>query len=197
MDRATYERNFGRFRPSNLSIYLDRGADATSVSERLVQKTADRFLLVFTTNRSLRAEIMRIFDATFRITYALEIIAIVAAGLGVVSTLITLILERRREISILRFIGAARSQIRRMIITEAIVIAAVSQAIGTATGLLLSFVLVYVINVQSFGWTIQFSIPYRFLAESTGLIVIIAAIAGLYPAMRAANLNAARLVREE
>ena len=56
---------------------------------------------------------LRIFDSTFAITYALELIAIVVAMLGVAGTLLTLVLERRRELSMLRLIGADRRQVQR------------------------------------------------------------------------------------
>jgi putative ABC transport system permease protein len=152
---------------------------------------------LFTTNRVIRREVMRIFDSTFAITYALEAIAIVVAGLGVISTLITLILERRGEISVLGFLGATRRQIRRMVVIESLLIGGVSQAIGIIIGWMLSLVLIYVINVQSFGWTIQFHLPLGFIAQSTLLILLVTALAGLYPAAQAARVEAVRFAREE
>ena len=103
-------------------------------------------------------------------------IAIAVAGLGVISTLITLILERRGEIAVLGFLGATRHQIRRMVVIEALLIGGVSQVIGVMIGVLLSLVLVFVINVQSFGWTIQFHFPLGFILQSTGLILLVTAI---------------------
>ena len=140
---------------------------------------------------------MRIFDSTFAITRALELIAITVAGLGVISTLIALILERRREIAVLGFLGATRAQIRRMIVIEALMIAAVAQAIGIGVGAMLSLILIYVINVQSFGWTIQFHFPLAFLVESSLLILAASALAALYPAARAAKIKAVQFAREE
>jgi putative ABC transport system permease protein len=140
------------------------------------------------TNRALRAEILRIFDSTFAITYALEIIAVLVAMLGVAATLFTLVLERQREFTMLRLVGALRSQVRRAVMIEAALIGAVSQAIGLVVGLALSLILVYVINVQSFGWTIQFRVPIAFLAQISIAVVIATALAGLYPARRAARL---------
>jgi putative ABC transport system permease protein len=153
-------------------------------------------VLIFT-NASIRAEVLRIFDSTFAITYALEVIAILVAILGVATTLLALILERRREIVMLRLIGAGRRQVRKMVLIEAGLMGAVSQTIGLAVGLLLSLVLIYVINVQSFGWTIQFHLPVGFLLQSSLLILIATALAGLYPARRAAQLHAASQIGEE
>ncbi|HEY7543236.1 MAG TPA: FtsX-like permease family protein, partial [Blastocatellia bacterium] len=196
MDRTTFERYFTRFDPSGISIYLKEGADAEATSDELARATA-RYQLLFTTNASVRGEVVRIFDNSFSITRALELIAITVAALGVISTLIALILERRAEIAVLRFIGATRAQIRRMVVIESVLIGMVSQAIGVVIGLLTSLVLIYVINVQSFGWTIQFHFPVRFLIESTALMIVVTAIAALYPASQAVKVEAVRFAREE
>ena len=140
------------------------------------------------TNRALRTEVLRVFDSTFAITYALEIVAVVVAMLGVTATLLTLVLERRRDLSMLRLIGGARRQVERVVVIEAAVIGAASQAIALVVGLILSLILVYVINVQSFGWTIQFRVPYGFLAQVSVAVVIATALAGFYPARLAARL---------
>ncbi|HSO76174.1 MAG TPA: FtsX-like permease family protein [Blastocatellia bacterium] len=197
MDQATYARHFHESRPGSLSIYLKSGADAEQVKERLTREAGIHHPTFFTTNSSLRREVMRIFDSTFAITRALELIAITVAGLGVISTLIALILERRREIAMLGFIGATRAQIKRMIVIEALMIGAVGQGIGIAVGAMLSLILIYVINVQSFGWTIQFHFPLAFLVESSLLILAASALAALYPAARAVKIKAAQFAREE
>ncbi len=196
MDRMTFERYFTRLEPSGLSIYLKEGADAEAVSDELARAESHEQLL-FTTNASVRGEVARIFDNSFSITRALELIAITVAALGVISTLIALILERRAEIAVLRFVGATRAQIRRMVVIESVLIGAVSQSIGVVTGLFTSLVLIYVINVQSFGWTIQFHFPVRFLIESTALMIVVTAIAALYPASQAVKVEAVRFAREE
>ena len=124
-------------------------------------------------------------------------LAILIAGLGVISTLITLIYERQREIALLSIVGATRRQIRRMIVVEAVILGAVSQAVGVLIGMALAVILIFVVNVQSFGWTIQFHIPWWFLVHSTVIILAVTALCGLYPASRAANIEAVRVVREE
>ena len=197
MDQATYARHFPYARPTTMSIYLEPGADAVEVTDRLTRAVGGRYQMLFTTNSVIRREVMRIFDSTFAITYALEFIAIAVAGLGVISTLITLILERRGEIAVLSYLGATSGQVRGMVVIEALLIGVVSQAIGIITGLMLSLVLIYVINVQSFGWTIQFHLPVGFLIQSTLLILAVTAIAGLYPAARAAKVEAVRFARAE
>ena len=188
MDVATFARHFESVRPARLAVYLRAGADANIVRDELRTALGPERRLFIRTNIALRREVLRIFDSTFAITYALEAIAIAVSMFGVAGMLLTLVLERRREIATLRLVGADRRQLRRMIVIEAGILGAVAQAVGLAVGLSLSLILIYVINVQSFGWTIQFHVPAVFLAQSSAAIFVATAVAGLYPARRAARI---------
>ena len=188
MDRTTFARHYGAQRPTGLTLYLDPDADPEAVREDLLAGVGSDRRLFISTNATLRAEVLRIFDATFAITYALEAIAIFVAIFGVAATLVTLTLERRRELKMLRLVGAGRSQIRRMVVIEAAMLGMLSQGVGLTVGVVLSLILIYVINVQSFGWTIQFHLPLRFLVQSTLLVAVTTALAGLYPARIATRL---------
>jgi putative ABC transport system permease protein len=188
MDHQTLTKFFGEMAPSGLAAYVRPGVDAENVRADILESLDEGHRAFIYTNRALRTEILRIFDSTFAITYALEIIAVIVAMLGVAATLFTLVLERQHELTMLRLIGALRSQVRRAIVIEAALIGAVSQAIGLTVGLALAVILVYVINVQSFGWTIQFRVPVTFLVQISIAVVVATAVAGLYPARRAAQL---------
>ena len=197
MDRATFIRHFGDQRPTSLSVYLRPGADAETVRARLMAQLAPTHRVFIHTNTTLRSEVLRIFDATFAITYGLEAVAIIVAVLGVTGTLVTLILERRRELATLRLVGADLRQIRKMIMIEAGMLGAVSQAFGFVAGLALSVVLIYVINVQSFGWTIQFHIPAAFLLQAMAVVLAATTLAGAYPARLAAGFRPADEISTE
>jgi putative ABC transport system permease protein len=188
MDRRTFAKYFGDLPPTGIAAYLKPGADVDRVRSEMLNMLDEGHRAFIFSNATLRGEILNVFDSTFAITYALELIAIAVAMLGVAGTLLTLVLERRRELSLLRLTGADRRQVRRMVMIEAALIGAVSQGIGLAVGFALSLVLIYVINVQSFGWTIQFHVPLAFLIQSTIAVVIATAVAGIYPARRAAQL---------
>ena len=197
MDQKTLAKHFGPMAPTSLTIYLRPGASADTVRAEILKTLESRYRVFIYTNRALRAEVLRIFDSTFAITYALELIAIFVAILGIASALLTLILERARELAILRMVGADQGQVRRMVVAEALVLGGVSQTIGLGVGLVLSLVLIYVINVQSFGWTIQFHLPIGFLLQSSLLVLVAAGLAGLYPARRAARMQAVEALVEE
>lgn len=197
IDRPVFERLWGAQRPTNLAIYLAPGADADATRDAFLAAIGEERRVFVFTNASLRKEVLEIFDATFAITYALEVIAIFVAIMGVASTLLTLVIERKREIAVLRLVGADKRQVRKMVVIEAAVLGGVSQGVGIAVGLLLSLVLIYVINVQSFGWTIQFHVPVWFLVQSSALILLATAAAGIYPAARACRTSAAEQAAEE
>lgn len=181
---------------SSVAIYLDPNADAEAVREKIIDVTAGRELLVVP-NRALQEAAMTIFDRTFSITYALEAVAIFVAVLGMAGALLALVIDRKREFSVLRFLGASGPQIRKLILVESGLLGMLSVVVGTVVGALLSLILIYVINVQSFGWTIQFHWPIVLLVGALGLVYASSVLAGLYPARVAARLNPVEAVHEE
>ncbi|MGE3844249.1 MAG: FtsX-like permease family protein, partial [Vicinamibacterales bacterium] len=154
MDRSLQARFFGDLPSTGLSVYLEPGTDAERARADILAGRGDSGIFVFT-NGALRREVLRIFDSTFAISYGLEIVAVVVAMLGIGATLLTLVLERARELAFLRLVGAERRQLHRVLVVEALLLGLVSQAVGIAVGILLSLILIFVVNVQSFGWTIQ------------------------------------------
>lgn len=196
MDNATLTRHFGEQRPTGLTVYLRDGRRTAAVRDQLLDRLEGASGIFIFTNRSLREEVLRIFDSTFAVTYALQVIAIIVALLGIVGTLMTLVIERKRELGILRAVGATRGQVRAMVVAEAAMLGTISQIAGVGLGLLLALILVYVVNLQSFGWTIHLSIPWRSLAQMSVLVIITTLLAGLYPAHRAMREQHASLEDE-
>ena len=189
MDVGTFVRHFEAARPSGLTVYLAPEANPDTVRNELRDSVGNDRPVMIATNSSLRQEVLQIFDSTFAITYALEVIAVVVSMFGVAATLLTLALERRHELAMLRLVGAERGQVRRMIVIEAGILGVLTHGVGLVVGFVLSLILIYVINVQSFGWTIQFHVPIVFLGQSTLAILVATAIAGLYPARLASRFS--------
>jgi putative ABC transport system permease protein len=108
-----------------------------------------------------------------------------------------MVLDRRREIGLLRYLGGAPAQIRRMILLEAGFLGLVANLLGLALGFVLSLLLIYVINKQSFGWTIQFHPPFALLTAALALVWLTTVLAALYPARIAARLNPIEVIHEE
>ena len=148
-------------------------------------------------NASIRKEVMTIFDQTFMITYALLGVAIIVAVLGIVNTLSALILERSRELALLRVGGMSQGQVRGMIVLESTLIGIASTVAGVVMGWILSWILINVINRQSFGWTIDFYVPTALIATSLAITFLSSVAAGLVPARLANRIHVAAAIKAE
>ena len=100
----------------------------------------DRRIFVFS-NRSLETDASRIFDRTFAITYALEAVAIFVAVMGIAGALLALVIDRRREFGLFRFLGASTQQVRKLILIEAGLLGLLANIAGLALGFVLSLLL--------------------------------------------------------
>jgi putative ABC transport system permease protein len=197
MDRALFQRLWQDPWVNSVVIYLTPGADPQAVRLAIQQRFPDRNDLLILSNGSLKARVLEIFDQTFAITYGLEAIALIVAVLGVLNTLLASVLERTREIGILRSLGFTRGRVLRSILWEAGLLGALANFLGTLAGLALSLILIHVINKQSFGWTIQFSFPGTLILQYALLTLGASLIAGAFPAWRASRLPIAEAVRYE
>ncbi len=181
---------------TNMAIYIQSGLDATQVRRDLETRLRD-YPLMIAPNATLRRAAVEVFDRTFAVTYALEAVAIVVAMLGAANSLLALVLDRRREIGLIRYLGAATAQVRRMILMEAGLLGLLAGSLGLGLGMALSLVLIYVVNKQSFGWTIQFHPPALLLAGALLLVWIVTILAGVYPARFAAKIEPIEVIHEE
>ncbi len=196
MDRQTMLRYLPDPAPSNLAIYVSPEAQLETVRAAIEKATAGHRVLMFS-NRDLRAEAVRIFDRTFAITYALEAVAVIVAVMGIAGALLALVIDRRRELGLLRFLGAATGQVRKLILVEAALLGLLANLAGVALGFALSLILIFVINKQSFGWTIRFHWPVEILLGALTVVYVATVLAGLYPAQVAVRLNPLEAVHEE
>jgi len=201
MDRALYQSLWHDDLVTVFPVYLRDGSSIDRVRERITEQLSGAagggLPPLVISNTELRKEILEIFDRTFLLTYVLEAIAVVIAMLGIVNTLVTSVLERRREFATLRAIGGSAEQIRQLVLWEAAYLGVVGIALGLIGGGLLSLLLIKVINKQSFGWTIQMIIPVGALIQAVVLAVIATLVAGYFPARWAARQPIVEGLREE
>ena len=196
MDRNTMLKYLPDPAPSNLAIYVSPGAQLEKVRAEIENVAAGHRVLMFS-NRDLRSEAIRIFDRTFAITYALEAVAVFVAVMGIAGALLALVIDRRRELGLLRFLGAATGQVRKLILVEAGLLGLLANLAGLTLGFALSLILIYVINKQSFGWTIRFHWPVEVLLGALTVVYGATVLAGIYPAQVAVRLNPLEVVHEE
>ncbi len=196
MDRNSLLRYLSDPAPSNLAIYIAPGANLEAVRSDVVQATAGHRLLLFS-NREIRGEAIRIFDRTFVITYALEAVAVIVAVMGVAGALLAVVIDRRRELGLLRFLGATSQQVRKLILVEAGLLGLLANIAGAILGYFLSLILIFVINKQSFGWTIRFHWPVAIVLSALAFVFIATVLSGLYPAQIAVRLNPLEVIHED
>jgi putative ABC transport system permease protein len=196
MDRATLLKYLPDPDVSNIAVYLKPGVSMQQGLQAVETSLRGHKLLILS-NRSIREQAMEIFDRTFAITYALEAIAVFVAVMGVGGALLALVIDRRREFALLRFLGCSKPQVRRMMLFEAALLGLFANIAGMILGFLLSLLLIKVINKQSFGWTIQFHWPVEVLVAALTVVYLATILASLYPARIATGLIPIEVIHEE
>ena len=185
--------------PSIASIGLFVAPD-TSVEETVAnirRHFQGRQDLLVQSNRSLRQGSLEIFDRTFAITNALRLLAVVVAFVGIFSTLMSLQLERTRELGILRATGMTPRQLGALTLLETGLMGTMAGLFAMPLGYCLAWILIYVINVRSFGWTLQMVLEGRYFWQALLVAIVAALLAGLYPALRLGRMNIATAIRQE
>jgi putative ABC transport system permease protein len=145
----------------------------------------------------LRAVSLRIFDRSFAVTYAMEAVAVLVGLFGLSSSLGAMVLARRRELGMLRHLGLTRGQIAGMLAAEGALLALTGAMAGLASGAAISLVLVYVVNRQSFNWSIDLHPPYLLLAGLVVILLVLAVVTALLSAREAMGMGPVRAVRED
>ena len=199
VDWETYRKYWHDDGINGIGVYIDKksGLTALQLQAMLRPRLAPYGDYLIKSNQELREQIFRIFDQTFSVTYILQTIGIIVSALGIFLSLTILVTERRREISILRAVGASRRQIESLVLWEAAIIGLLGSVLGIAAGLVLAFILSFVINVSFFGWTISWATPWSFLLSLPLMVIIAALFAGYWPARQAARLDIADGVKME
>lgn len=197
LDRALYLAIFDDPRITSLAVLASPTQDPAALRRRILSATEGRYALHISTNRELRAEVLAIFDRTFAVTKALEAIAIAVAVLGIANALVASAVERRRAFGLLRAMGAAGRQIRRATLLEAFLTGATGTAAALAAGAAFAWLLLSVINPQSFGWTVALDVPVATLVAAAALVLLASVLAGILPGRIAASVDPAAALQEE
>ena len=187
---------FGPTAPNNAALFLEPGLDADAFAAQLAADYAGR-PLVFRSNRTLRGEVLGIFDQTFAVTRTLQAMALLIAVCGVSLTLLIQARERAGELALLRSLGATRRQVFALFLGEGTAMGALGLLLGLGGGIGLAALLILVINRVWFGWTIQPAWPGLALVSQAVLVLAAAAAAAVYPALRAGLSSAERLSRDD
>ena len=181
---------------SGIAVYLTPGAEAQTVSDALRTALSGTALQV-QVNGALRQQALNVFDRTFAITNALRVLAVVVAFIGVLSALMALQIERSRELATLLALGLTNAQLWVLTLLETGLMGLTAGLLSLPTGLILALVLIYVINLRSFGWTIQLALDPWVFVQAVAVSILAALLAAIYPMRRLLRLPVAAALRQE
>lgn len=183
---------------SSLGLVLESGADAERVftSARRLAETYDRPILV-TRSAEIRERSLAIFDQTFAITQVLRLLAIGVAVVGILSALMALQLERRREYAIMRATGMTRGQLGVLVLTQTSMLGLAAGILALPLGLVMGELLIQVINLRSFGWSMEMAVNPTPLISGVVMAWLAAFLAGVYPAWQSTRADPAGALRAE
>jgi len=148
-------------------------------------------------NAELRQRSLEVFDRTFAVTRVLRLLAVGVAFIGILSALLALHLERAKEHAVLRASGATPGQMLGLVTLQSGLLGLIAGALALPLGWLMADILIHVVNLRSFGWTMQSILPPAVPGQALLLSLVAALLAGLYPAWRVARTRPADALREE
>ncbi|NDY92310.1 ABC transporter permease [Ideonella livida] len=201
MDLDDYRRLSGDPRLNELALWLHPGAAPAEVEAGLRRAMtalgAPAQPLETAGTAQIKALSMQIFDRSFAVTRYLQAVAIAIGLAGVAASLSAQVLARRREFGLLVHLGLTRRQVLQVVVLETAGWLGAGVLVGTALGLAISAVLVFVVNPQSFHWTMPLQVPVGQLAELSGAVLAAGLLTTALTARRAAGGDAVRAVKED
>ncbi len=196
MDRSTYLRIYGDPTIDSLGVFLaPENPDPASTLEEVRRRASAWAPRAHP--EELRADILEVFDSTFAVTRSMRLLAVVVAFFGIAGALLTLYLERRREFGIYRALGFSTPQVAGMTLLEGLGMGMASLALSLLLGTVLAFVLIRVINLQSFHWTIFFQFDAGPYATAALTAALASAGAAAYPIWKVCRTFPQMQIREE
>jgi putative ABC transport system permease protein len=160
------------------------GVDQNTLRRDLEQAT-DKYLVIQVENRKeFKGSVAKQIDSLLGLLYGLLGLAIVIAVLGIINTLALSVVERRREIGMLRAVGMRRGQVRRTIYLESALIALFGAIVGVVLGLTFGALFVRTLRDQGLD---QISVPWGQAVLFLVISAVVGVLAALWPAVRAAR----------
>ena len=197
MQADTFNRHWENRKLFGISVLLKDGVDPSDVIQAIHNRVKGSQELIITSNKGLREAAVEVFDRTFTITIALQILAGLVAFIGVLNTVMSLMLERSRELGILRAGGMTMRQLWKLVLVESGLIGLLAGLFAIPLGTAMAWILVFIINKRSFGWTLDFILQFETFWQAIAISVIAALMAGIYPAYKSATASVSELLRTE
>jgi putative ABC transport system permease protein len=195
--RDAYRRIWKDPLVDSFGVYVKDGADSQKIRDEILGTHGKQFGLMALLNADYRREVGALIDRSFALTQAMELVAIIVAVLGIVNTLLVTVIDRKMEIGILKAIGAARSQVRTVFVTEASLIGFAASVAGILVGSAFAIYIVRELLFLQVGWHMDFRFPWRQAVEVLVLAQVVALAGAWWPASRAARLDVVEALEYE
>jgi putative ABC transport system permease protein len=187
--RSAYERIFHDELVDLYSVYVSDRTSVEHVRAQIAHSFGERYGLLALGSDEYKRDLVGVIDRTMSLARATELVAVVVAGLGIINALLVGVLDRRREIGVLKALGANRNQVSRVVLVEAILIACTAALLGTLLGIVLSAYMVLEALRIEVGWNISLHLSGWILAEAFVLAIPIAVLAAWWPIRWATRLE--------
>jgi len=197
MPQSIYLANWHDSTIASLGLYLENETDRDAIMNQVKAIVADAAGITVTDSFTIRADVLDLFDRTFLITRVLEFLAIIVAFIGILSALMAYQLEKIKEIGILRAIGVTPRQIWGMTSLQTGLMGTISGLLAIPLGISMSVLLIKIINIRSFGWSIQMAIGAGTIMEALAIAIGASLLASVYPAWKMSKTSPAEALREE
>jgi putative ABC transport system permease protein len=189
MDMNTYHRYWKEYLADSFSVRVKQKENVDSVRDEIIRRFGNDRRLFVLPAREFRYEIRKIIDQGFAVNHAVNVITMLIACLGIIVTLLASVLERTREIGVLRSIGMLRSQVSRVVVIESMLLGVIGGTLGAGAGMVIGWMSLEGFLRGDYGASMHYHIDVLSVLWALALSVLLSALAGVYPARRAANTN--------
>ncbi len=188
MDIRTYQHHWGDRLCNAFFVNVQPGVKIQDVRNEIQRRLgADRKLYIVSA-LEFKNEIRKVLDDTFFFNYALNVITLVIACLGIIVALLASVMERTREIGVLRAIGMLRRQISGVVVLESALMGLAGGILGSVAGVLAGWINLEGFFVTNWG-SARYYMPFTSILWALALSAGLAALAGIIPARKAAKTN--------
>ena len=200
MDASDFAKLSPDARVNDLALWLDPEVTSQMIENR-IRALADQHgaadLLEFGSAQAIRSRTLEIFDRSFAVTYWLQAVAIGIGLFGVAASFSAQVLARRKELGLLLHLGLTRRQVLQVLALEGAAWTTLGAIAGTVLGLAVSAILVFVVNPQSFHWTMDLAIPTGRLLALAGAVIAAGTLTAWLSGRAAVGQDAVMAVKED
>jgi putative ABC transport system permease protein len=198
VDRRGCRQQFDAHLIDSFTVFLPPGEDVEDVRRRLQDcPLAAEQAFCLLTRQELRGHILGMVLGLYRLAYVQEIAVAVVSLLAMVTALLLSVLHRRRELGLLRAVGATPQQVFRSVLAEAVLTAILGTAIGLVVGVPLEWYTVRILLFSETGTLLSMCFPWTAAATIVVVMLISAAFASLGPALRTGRMRVAEAIGQE